>query len=172
MTVLQPQLLCEGWDGHPLCLSWDSSVLMDNHWPCSCKAQSSILSIGSVSVALLRGIFLKILDSSRFPLFHSGQVFHQLVCPLTVVLPQIFLNLTALFSYLVFLSLFHAPLDVVVHFLAFLSSFRLESFLSQFSPFVAQIKYFCSDPGFFLLTMFAKDLTGCFSHCCVEGGDH
>ena len=26
--------------------------------------------------------------------------------------------------------------------------------------------------GFFLLTMFAKDLTGCFSHCCVEGGDY
>ena len=26
--------------------------------------------------------------------------------------------------------------------------------------------------GFSLLTMFAKDLTGCFSHCCVEGGDH
>ena len=25
---------------------------------------------------------------------------------------------------------------------------------------------------FFLLMMFAKDLTGCFSHCCVEGGDH
>ena len=24
----------------------------------------------------------------------------------------------------------------------------------------------------FFLTMFAKDLTGCFSHCCVEGGDH
>ena len=22
--------------------------------------------------------------------------------------------------------------------------------------------------GFFFLTMFAKDLTGCFSHCCVE----
>ena len=51
-----------------------------------------------------------ILDSSRFPLFHSGQVFHQLVCPLTVVLPQIFFNLTTLFS------------------------------LSKFSPFVAQIK--------------------------------
>ena len=28
-------------------------------------------------------------------------------------------------------------------------------FLSQFSPFVAQIENFCSDPGFFLLTMFA-----------------
>ena len=25
---------------------------------------------------------------------------------------------------------------------------------------------------FFLLTMFAKDLIGCFSHCCVEVGDH
>ena len=37
-----------------------------------------------------------ILDSNRFPLFHSGQVFHQLVCPLTVVLPQIFFNLTTL----------------------------------------------------------------------------
>ena len=25
---------------------------------------------------------------------------------------------------------------------------------------------------FFLLTLFTKDLTGCLSHCCVEGGDH
>ena len=37
-----------------------------------------------------------ILDSSRFPLFHSGQVFHRLECPLTVVLPQIFFFLTSL----------------------------------------------------------------------------
>ena len=72
----------------------------------------------------------------------------------------------------VFCSLFHAPFDVVVHFLVFLISFRLKAFLSQFSPFATQIKNFCSDPGFFLLKMFAKDLTGCFSHCCVEGGDH
>ena len=113
-----------------------------------------------------------ILDSSCFPLFHSGQVFHQLVCPLTDVLPQIFFSLTTLFSYPVFFSLFHAPLDVVVHFHVFLRSLRLKSFLSQFSPFVTQIDNFSSDPGFFLLTMFAKDLTGCFSHCCVEGGDH
>ena len=28
------------------------------------------------------------------------------------------------------------------------------------------------EEGFFLLTMFAKDPTGCFSHRCVEGGDH
>ena len=113
-----------------------------------------------------------ILDSSYFPLFHCGQVFYQFVCPLTVVLLQIFFNLTTLFPYPVLYSLFHASLDVVVHFLVFCSSFRLESFLSQFSPFVAQIKNFCSDPGFSLLTMFAKGLTGCLSHRCVEGGDH
>ena len=38
MIVLQPPLLSEGWDGHPLCLSGDSSVLMDLHWSCSCTA--------------------------------------------------------------------------------------------------------------------------------------
>ena len=92
------------------------------------------------------------------------------ISPLTF-LPQIFFNLTTLFSYSVFFSLFRELFDVVVHFLVFLRSFRLKSFLSQFSPFVAQIKNFCSDPGFCLLTMFAKDLTGCFSHCYVEGGD-
>ena len=48
MIVLQPKLLCKGWGGHPLCLSGDSSLLMDLHWPCSCTAQSSILFIGSV----------------------------------------------------------------------------------------------------------------------------
>ena len=53
MVVLQPPLLCEVWDGHPLCLSGDSSVLMDLRWPCDCTAQSSILSIDSVSVVLL-----------------------------------------------------------------------------------------------------------------------
>ena len=36
MIVLQPPLLCEGWGGHPLCLSGYSSVLMDLHWPCGC----------------------------------------------------------------------------------------------------------------------------------------
>ena len=46
-------------------------------------------------------------------------------------------------------------------------SFWFKSFLSQLSPFVAQIKNFCSDPGFFLLTMFARALIGCFSHCYV-----
>ena len=37
---------------------------------------------------------------------------------------------------LFFFPLFHAPLDVVVHCLVFLRSFRLKSFLSQFSPSV------------------------------------
>ena len=42
-----------------------------------------------------------------------------------------FFNLTTLFPYPVLFSLFHASLDVVVNFLVFRSSFRLESFLSQ-----------------------------------------
>ena len=41
-----------------LCVSGDSSVLMDLHWPWDCTAQSNILSIGSVCVVLLWGIFL------------------------------------------------------------------------------------------------------------------
>ena len=53
MIVLQPPLFCKGRGGHPLCVSGDSSVLMDLHWRCSCTARSSILSIGSVSVAFL-----------------------------------------------------------------------------------------------------------------------
>ena len=128
MNVLQPPILCEGWGGHPLRLSGNSSILMDLHWPCSCTAHSSILSIGSVSVDFCEAFSWTILYSSCFPLFRSGQVFHQLVCPLTVVLPQIFCNLTTLFSNPVFFSLFHAPLDVVVHFLVFLRSFRLKIF--------------------------------------------
>ena len=58
VITLQPPLLCEGWGGLPLCLPGDSSVLMDVHWPCNCTAQSSILSIGSVSRVLLWSIFL------------------------------------------------------------------------------------------------------------------
>ena len=73
MIVLQCPLLCEGWGGHPLCLSGDSSVLMDLHWPCDSTAQSSILSIGSVSLILLWCIFLNV-DSSCFPLLHSGRL--------------------------------------------------------------------------------------------------
>ena len=143
---------------------------MNLHWPCTFVVVQ-LRAVFCPSVQHLsffcEAFSWAILDSSHFPQFHSGQVFYQFVCPLTVVLPQIFFSLTSLFSYPVFFSLFHAPLDVVVHSLVFLRSSRLKSFLSQFSPFVAQIKNFCSDPGFFLLTMFAKDLTGYFNHCCV-----
>ena len=44
---------------------------------------------------------------------------------------------------------FFMHLLIVVHFLRLLRSFRFKSFLSQFSPFVAQIEYFGSDPVFF-----------------------
>ena len=85
---------------------------------------------------------------AAFPCFTVNIFFHELVCPLTVVLPKIFFRLTTLFAYPVFYCLFHAPLAVVV-FLVFLRSFMFESFLSRSSPFVAQIKHLCSDPFFF-----------------------
>ena len=47
-------------------------------------------------------------------------------------------------------------------FLVFLRFFRIKFVLSYISPFVAWIKNSCSDPGVFLLMMFANDLTGCF----------
>ena len=75
----------------------------------------------------------------------------------------------------VLLSSFRLPFSCTswwVHFLIFLRFSKFESSFLQFSPFVAQIKNFCSDPGFFPLTMFVKDLTGCFNHCCSEGGNH
>ena len=40
-----------------------------------------------------------IFDSSAIRLFHNGHVFYELVCLLSVVLPQIFFNLITLFSY-------------------------------------------------------------------------
>ena len=119
VIVLQPPLLCEGLGGNPLCLSGDSSVLLDLHCPCDCTAQCRTLSIGSVSLVLLWGISWTILDSSCFSLFHSGQVFHELVCLLTVVLPQIFFNLTTLFSYPVFFALFTHLLMLLFTFLYF-----------------------------------------------------
>ena len=90
-----------------------------------------------------------ILDSSRFTQFRSDQVFHQLVCPLTVVLPQIFFNLTTLFSYPVFFSLFHAPLNVFVRFLYFSDPsgsnlFFLSSLLLSRISAVTQV-FFSSD---------------------------
>ena len=55
-------------------------------------------------------------DGSSFPLFHSGQVFRELVCPLTVVLPQICFSVSLHCFLPSFLLPFPAPLD---HFLVF-----------------------------------------------------
>ena len=107
------------------------------------------------------------LESSSFPWFHIGQVFYSSVYPLTVVLPQIFFNFTTLVSSPLLFCLFRAmkkakenwsgvqfswycgsPLDVVVHFLVLLKSFRVESFPCQFSSSVARIKNVCFDPDF------------------------
>ena len=76
-------------------------------------------------------------DCRSFSLFHSSQVFHELACPLAVVLPQIFYNLTP-----VLFCLFH---PLLVRFPVFFRSLRFESSLSQFSPFVTQITNICKN---------------------------
>ena len=53
---------CEEWGGRPLCLPGESSVLLSLHWSCDRIAQSSILSIGSVFLIPLQGIFLSGLE--------------------------------------------------------------------------------------------------------------
>ena len=90
-----------------------------------------------------------ILDRSIFPLFHRGQVFHGLICPPTVVLSQIFFNLITLFSYPVFLCLFHAPLDVVVS-LPFISQiFQVWIFSSPVLSFCCTDQEFLQWPWVF-----------------------
>ena len=113
-----------------------------------------------------------ILDSSSFPLFHSGQVFHELICPLNVVLPQIFFSLTTLFSYPVFFCLFHAPLMLLFTSLYFSDPSGSNRFFLSSLLLLHWSRISLVTQNFFLLAMFAKDLTGCFNHCCVEGGDH
>ena len=87
--VLQPPLLCEGWGGYPLCLLGDSSVMF---------------STGLVTVQL-RAVFCPSAQCLSFfceafrhfperSWARVCQVFHELVCPLTDFLPQIFFNLT------------------------------------------------------------------------------
>ena len=79
-------------DGSPLALQLYSSEQYSVHW-------------FSISCSSVR----------HFPEW-ARTVFHELVCPLTVVL-QIFFSPTTLFFYPVFFCLFHAPLDVVVQIL-------------------------------------------------------
>ena len=151
MIVQQPPLLCERLGGHPLCLSGDSPVLTDLHCPCDCTAQCNNYYLHWFSISLSSARHFPELSWTvvAFFLLYSGQVFRELVCPLNVAFPRIFFNLTTLFSYLVFCCLFDVPRGVVVHLSVFLRFFRSKSFLSLFSPIVAQIKNCCCDPGGF-----------------------
>ena len=154
------------WWSSSVCVWGQFSTEGSPHWPCECTGQCSILSIGSVSI-ILRHFPERSWTVVAFPCFTVVKSFTSWYALLLFFFLR-FSSISLQFSDPVFFCLFHAPLDVVVHFLVFLRSFRFESFLPQFSSFVTQIKNFCSDPGFSLLMMFAKDLTGCFSHCCVR----
>ena len=83
LIVLQPPLLCERWGGHPLCLSRDGPALMDLHWSCDCTVFCPSVQYLSF---FFKAFSCTILDSSSFSLFHSGQVFHEMVCPLVLLL--------------------------------------------------------------------------------------
>ena len=159
--------LCEGWGGHPLCLFGDSPVLMDLHWPYDCTAQSSILSTGSVSVDPERSWTIVAL-----PCFTVVKSFTSWYA----ILLLFFLRISSISPHcspIRFSFTFSMQLLMLFYFLVFFRPFKFDfCFLSQFSPFIAQTKNFCSAPGFFLLTMFARDLSCCFSHCCAERGDH
>ena len=138
-------------DGSPLALYLYSSEQYSVHRFSMCR--SSVRHFPELSWTVV-----------AFP-FHSGQVFHQLVCPLTVVLPQILPIQFSLAFFIHHLMLLFTSLyfsDPSGSNLFFLSSL-LFSHSSRISAVIQ---------GFFLLTMFAKDLTGCSSHRCVEGGDH
>ena len=89
-----------------------------------------------------------ILDSSSFYLFHSGQVFHELVCPLTVVLPQIFFNLTTLFSYPVIFCLFQLSFAFFMHLLMLLLTSLYFSATSGSNCFFSVLSFCRTDQEF------------------------
>ena len=96
VIVPQPPLPCEEWGGRTLWVSVDSSLIVDLRWSCDCTAHSNTLFIGLVSLIAFfcEAFSWTIFGSGNFPLFHNGQVFHEFVCPLTIVLPHIFVNLS------------------------------------------------------------------------------
>ena len=77
IIVLQPPLLCEGSGGTPLYMPGDSSVMMDHRLPCDSTAQSSILSIGSVSLVLLLRFPVQSWTVAAFPCFTEEEVGRQ-----------------------------------------------------------------------------------------------
>ena len=80
-----------------------------------------------------------IFDSSSFTLFHSGQVFHELVCSLTVVVPQIVYYLIHC-SPIQFSFAFFGTSWCCYSLLCTSHILQVKLFLSQVSPSDAQIK--------------------------------
>ena len=138
---------------------------------CLKVAQYSILSIGSVSCSSVRQFPERSWTVVAFTCFTVVKSFTSWYALLLLFFLRFSFNFTVLLS-----SFFSLPFSCASGCCCSLPCIsqilQVQTVSSQFSPSVAQIKNFCSDQGFFLLTMFAKDLTGCFSHCCVEGGDH
>ena len=154
MIVLQPQLLYEGWGGHLLCLSGDSPVLTDPIGLVIVQLRAVFCPLVQYLSSSCETFSWVILDSSRLPLLHSGQAFHKFKCPLPVVFPQIFFNLTILLSS--FLCLLHAPLNVVAHYLVFLRSFTSNLFFLNSLLLSHRSRIAAVTQGFFLLATFAK----------------
>ena len=162
VIVLRPPLFYEGWGGRPLCLGtvqycWISLSLV--------IVQLRVVFCPSVPYLsfFCQPFSWTILNSSSFPLFHSSQVFHDLVCSLTV--SSYFLQS----NYTVLLSSFLLPfsrtsgcccsLPCISQFLYVRQfSFSVLSFCHIHQEFPQWPSFFF----FFFLTMFAKDLTCCF----------
>ena len=156
-----------------MCLSGDSSVLMDLQWPCSlyCSEQYSVhqFSICRSSVRHFPEISWTVVAFPCFTVVKSFTSCYALLLLFFLRFSSISLHCSPIQFSLVFfmhlLMLLFTSLycsDPSGSNLFFLSSLLLLH-RSRISA-VIQV--------FFLLTMFAKDLTGCFSHCYVEGGDY
>ena len=144
---------------------------------CDCTAQCSIVHRFSISCSSVRHFPGGSWRVAAFPYFTVVKSFTSWYALLLLF----FLRFSSisrhcsriqLFFYLFFLAFFMHHLMLLFTSLCFSTPsgsnfFFLSSLLlSQRSRIFAVIQIF------FLLTMFAKDLTGCFSHCCVEGGDY
>ena len=157
IIVLQPPLLCGGWDDHFLCLFRDGSVPMDLRWPLLLySAEQYSVHQFSTCRSSLRHFPERSWTVVAFPCFMVVKSFTSWYALLLLF----FLRFSSI-------SLHCSPVQFSLAFFMHLLILQVQIVLAHFSPFVSQIKNLYSDPGSFLLTMFAKDLTGCFNHCCV-----
>ena len=127
------------------------------HWPCSCTAKSSILSIGSVSVALRERSWTVV----AFPcltVVKSFTSWYALLLLFFLRFPSISLHCSPIQFSLAFFMLLLMSLFTSLYFSDPSGSNRF--FLSSLLLLHRSIIYAVTQ-GFFLLTMFAEDLTGC-----------